>query len=112
MCGLGDLPEARKCFRQALEIYMTVRVVSGVLLTLVGIATLLVAEGEKERALELLALVLHHPLSWQMAKDQAAPLIAKLEAELLPDVVAAAQERGRARNLDATVAELLVELGE
>lgn len=31
-------------------------------------------------------------------------------ATLPPDVVAAAQERGRARDLDATVAELLVEL--
>jgi hypothetical protein len=42
----------------------------------------------------------------------AAPLVAELEAELPPDVVAAAQERGRARDLEATVAELLVELGE
>jgi hypothetical protein len=33
-------------------------------------------------------------------------------ATLPPEVVAAAQERGRARELDATVAELLVELGE
>jgi hypothetical protein len=38
-------------------------------------------------------------------------LIAELEAELSPDVVAAARERGRARDLEVTVAELLVELG-
>jgi hypothetical protein len=31
--------------------------------------------------------------------------------ELSLDVVAAAQERGRARDLEATVAKLLVELG-
>jgi hypothetical protein len=37
--------------------------------------------------------------------------IATVAATLPPEVVAAAQERGRARDLDATVAELLVELG-
>ena len=68
-------------------------------------------EGEKERALELLALVLHHPISWQWAKDRAAPLVAQLEAELSPDVAAAAWERGRASDLEETVAELLDELG-
>lgn len=34
-----------------------------------------------------------------------------ITATLPPEVVAAAQERGRARDLDATVAELLEELG-
>ena len=33
-------------------------------------------------------------------------------ATLPPEAVAAAQERGRARDLKATVAELLAELGE
>ena len=90
---------------------MTVRLISLALLTLVGIATLLTAEGEKERALELLALVLHHPVSWQWTKNRAAPLVAELEAELSPEVVAAAQARGQARDLEATVAELLADLG-
>jgi hypothetical protein len=59
----------------------------------------------REGALELLALILCHPASWPWAKDRAAPLVAQLEAELPPDVVAAAQERGRARDLEVTVAE-------
>jgi len=80
-------------------------------LALAGTATLLAAEGEKERALELLALVLHHPASWQWTKDRAAALVAELEAELSPDAVAAALEHGRTRDLAATVAELLAELG-
>ncbi len=79
---------------------------------LVGIAALLAAEGEKEWALELLTLFSHHPTSWHWMKHhRAAPLIAQLEAELPPDVVAAAWERGRARDLEPTVAELLAELG-
>ena len=44
--------------------------------------------------------------------DVAGKHIAAVAATLPPEVVAAAQERGRARDLDATVAELLAELGQ
>ena len=111
-CGLGDLPGARRYHHQALAEVARIGHSYVFPLNLVGIAALLAAEGEKERALELLALVIHHPISWRWMKHhRAAPLIAELEAELPPDVVAAAWERGRARDLDATVTELLVELG-
>jgi ATP/maltotriose-dependent transcriptional regulator MalT len=40
------------------------------------------------------------------------PLLAQLEAELPPDVFAAAVERGKALDLDATVQELLAELSQ
>jgi len=45
-------------------------------------------------------------------EDVAGRHIAAVAATLPPEVVTAAQERGRARDLEATVAELLVELGE
>jgi hypothetical protein len=77
-----------------------------------GIAALLMREGQKERALELLAFVLSHPLTWQWIKDRAAPLVNELKAELSPDGFSAAQERGRARDLWATAEELLAELEE
>jgi predicted ATPase len=109
-CGLGDLRKARECFLQAAETAMKVGVAPLALLTLVGTAQLLAAEGEGERGAELLALVLHHPASWQWAKDRASPLIAQQEAELPPDAWAAAWERGQARGLEATVAELLPEV--
>jgi hypothetical protein len=111
MCGLGDFKRARRYFYQALETAMAVGEMSRLPLVLVGTATLLAGEGEKERALELLALALHHPASWQWTKDRAAVLVAELEAGLSPDAVAAALERGRTRDLEATVAELLAELG-
>jgi hypothetical protein len=44
-------------------------------------------------------------------EDIAGRHLAAVAATLLPDVVSAAQERGRARDLEATVAELLIELG-
>jgi xanthosine utilization system XapX-like protein len=90
---------------------MSVRATAPALLTVVGIAALLAGEGKKEWAAELLALVLGHPYTWQWTKDRAAPLVAELEAELSPDRLRAAQERGRARDLDATAGELLAELG-
>ncbi len=111
-CGLADLRKARESFLHALETATTVRVAPLALLTLVGTARLLAAEGEAERASELLGLVVHHPASWQWAKDRASPLIALLEVELAPDVWAAAWERGQARDLEATVAEWLLELGQ
>ena len=110
MCGLGDFQRARTCFYQALETTMMVGQMSQLLLALVGTAILLAAEGERERALELLALALHHPASLQWAKDRATSLVTELEAELSPDVAAAALERGRTRDLEATVAKLLDEL--
>jgi len=111
-CGQGDSQAAKRYFRGALETAMTERLIPWVLSIFDGIAMLLAREGERERALELLTWVAHNQASAQFSKDTAASLIAELEVELPPDVVAAAQERGRARDLDITVAELLVELGK
>jgi tetratricopeptide (TPR) repeat protein len=109
-CGLGDLQAAKRYFHEALETAMTERAIPWVLSIFDGIPMLLAREGERERALELLTWVVHNQASAQISRDTAAPLVAELEAELPPDVVAAAQARGRARDLEATVAELLVEL--
>ncbi len=77
-----------------------------------GIALLLADLGKKERALELYALASRYPLvaNSRWFEDVAGRRIAAVAATLPPEVVAAAQERGRARDLEATVAELLAEL--
>jgi tetratricopeptide (TPR) repeat protein len=111
-CGLGNYRDARKYLHRSLELAISGLMPSRHLLTLVGVARVLAKQGDRERALELLALVVNHRFSWQMAKDQAAPLISELEAELPPEVVAAAWERGKARDLEATVDELLAALAE
>jgi tetratricopeptide (TPR) repeat protein len=110
-CGLGNYADARRHLRRSLELAVAAQMPSRHLLTFVGVARVLAKQGDQERALELLALVTHHRFSWQMAKDQAAPLIAELEAELPDEVATMAWERGRDRDLDATVAELLHDLG-
>jgi tetratricopeptide (TPR) repeat protein len=111
-CGLGNYVEAKRYLHKSMDLAASAHLPSRQPLALVGVSRVLAKEGESERALELLALVMTHRMSWQMAKDQAAPLIEELKAELPPEAVAAAWERGQARDLDATVAELLVELGE
>jgi hypothetical protein len=79
-----------------------------------AIALLLADQDEVERAVELYALALRYPFvsSSRWFEDIAGRHIASAAAILPPDVVAAAQERGRARDLDETVKELLVELEE
>jgi tetratricopeptide (TPR) repeat protein len=77
-----------------------------------AMALLFLDDGEIERAVELYALASRYPYvacsHW--LEDVAGKHIAAMAAGLPADVVAAAQDRGRARDMDATVKELLVEL--
>jgi hypothetical protein len=59
---------------------------------------------------ELAELALHHPESRAETRDRASELLEELQASLPPAAFAAAQERGRARDLWETAAELLAEL--
>jgi hypothetical protein len=77
---------------------------------LAGAADLLSREGKVEKAFELLVLVSEHEASWRETKDRAIAFLSELEAELPPEVVSAAKEQGRKRNLAAIVEELLAEL--
>jgi hypothetical protein len=83
-----------------------------VLVAVPGVALLVATQGEIERAVELYALVLRHPFvaNSPWFEDIAGRQIAAAAAELPVAVVAAAQARGRARDLQATVMELLEEL--
>ena len=73
----------------------------------VGIATLL-ARPDKALAVELAALARHHPSSTEEMKARAKGVLDSLRAGLSAGVFAAAEERGRSRDLETTLAELLV----
>jgi predicted ATPase len=105
--GAGDFQAAERYFYGVLGVAVKAQWMRAVLHALTGVAHLLARTGEPERALELLTLILGHPASHQEFKSRAARLQAELTAELPPEVIEAAQKRGRARELDATVAELL-----
>ena len=84
------------------------------LCALPAMALLLAGQGDCERAVELYALALRYPL---VAKSHwLADVVGKqitAAANTLPaERVGLLQERGRARDLEATVAELMAELCE
>ena len=73
---------------------------------------LLADQGEVERALELYSLASRHPFvgQAQLFEDITGQHITTIAATLPPDVVEAAQARGRARDMWDTASELLEEL--
>ena len=112
--GLGDLRQAARHLHEALRIAIEIRGFGPLIRALPGIALLLADEGQTERAVELYALAFRYPYvaNSRWFEDVIGKHIAALAATLPPDVVAAAQERGRARDLWETAEERLEELGE
>jgi tetratricopeptide (TPR) repeat protein len=112
--GLEDTPEARQHLCHALELAEESGVVPPLLWALPATALLLAGEGDLERAVELYALASGYPLVAESRwfEDVVGKQI-KVAASTLPaERVAILQERGRARDLEATAAELLAELCE
>jgi len=112
LVGIGELQDAKEYLRKSVEISHSLQHKCDELLAIKAISAYFAAHGEGAKALELLAFVNNHPAAWQWTKGRAAALASQLEIELPPKVVLESKERGRARNLDATVAELLTELEE
>ena len=112
--GLSQLSWAGQCLSEALRIYSETGVFFSPMYGLPAAALLLADGGQDERAVELYALASRYPFvaNSRWFEDVAGRHIAAVAAALPPDVVAAAQERGRARDLEVTVAELLEELEE
>jgi tetratricopeptide (TPR) repeat protein len=112
--ALGQVSQARQHLSKALRAGAETGAFFLLVPTLPGVALLLADQGEVERAVALYGLASRYPLvaNSRWFEDIAGKRIAAVAATLPPDVVTAAQERGRARDLEATVAELLVELAE
>jgi DNA-binding SARP family transcriptional activator/predicted ATPase len=112
--GLGDSREARTNLRRSFQLAVDLGVVPPLLWALPTTALLLAGEGEHERAVELYALASRYPLVAQSRwfAGVIGEKIAEVAATQPSDQVAVAEKRGRARDLEATVAELLSELHE
>ena len=110
--GLGQLPQARQYISEALRIATGTEEFWPPVYVLPALALLLVDRGEVERAVELYGLASRYPhvANSRWFEDVAGRHIAAAATVLPPDAVAAAQERGRARDLWDTVKELLAEL--
>jgi hypothetical protein len=110
---LGNVPQARQHIYEALQTAADIRSFMTSLMVLTQVVLLLTVQGEKELAVELYALASRYPAvtNSRAAEDLVGRHIVAVATTLPPEVVAAAKERGQARDLDATVKELLVELG-
>jgi len=114
---LGQPTQAQQQFYQVLQGVVETKGI-GAYLPLVhvlpGIALLMADRGELERAVDLYALASTQGIvaNSQWFEDIAGRQIAAAAKTLPPDVVAAAEARGRARDLWETAAELLAELVE
>lgn len=118
-CALEQYPEAQQHLQAALQIATEGQMTPIALDVVVGIAMIMSHQPTaasapsltqtKERAVEILALVLIHSASGREAQDRARRLLAELAAELPHQAVADAQERGQARRLEEIVAEILAE---
>jgi tetratricopeptide (TPR) repeat protein len=111
---LGQSAQARAHLRETL--CLSREMLDGVtpLLALPAAALLFASLGQAERAVELYALASRYGVvaNSRMWEDVAGREIAALAETLPPEVAAAAQERGRGRELWTTVEELLHALSE
>ncbi|UCC53916.1 MAG: tetratricopeptide repeat protein, partial [Anaerolineaceae bacterium] len=108
-CGLGDYSLARQRLQKTLRSTSPFRTPAMANLVLPAAALILAHEGEKEPAVELLALAYHHPTN-PKALLEKWPLLTRFQREaevgLSPEVYLAAWARGRAFDFDVAVATL------
>jgi hypothetical protein len=112
--GLNHRHEAWQHLATALEWASRHQEFRELMVTLAGIALLLADEGQIERAVELYALASRYPFvaNSRWFEDVVGNTLAEVAATLPAERVAVLQERGRARDVVTTAAELLAELCE
>ncbi len=110
--ALGKTGEATRHLLNALQIAVDVGAMPPLLWALPAAALLLVDGGEQERAVELYALASRYPLVAESCwfEDVVGQQIASIATTLPPERVAAIEEIGRTRDLEATTRELITEL--
>jgi hypothetical protein len=107
-CGLGQFEAARQDLQEALQTTFEGKIV-GSLVHILPIAGLYLASvAEPEQAVEVNALAMRYPYvaNSRWFEDVVGKHIAAAASTLPPEVVAAAQERGRERDLWVTAEEL------
>ena len=112
--GLGDREAAREHLVRALRWATGRGSYLALVETLPAAAWLLSEQGEVERAVEIYALACTLPAVANSVwyQDVVGRPIAEAAESLPPEVVTAAKERGRARDMNATLEELLAEWGD
>jgi tetratricopeptide (TPR) repeat protein len=107
--GLGNLTQARLYLGEALQTGASVNSFLSTILALSGVALWMARTGEVERAVELWALLSRYPLvsNAPFFQDIVGRFIDAAAADLPPEMVAAARERGMAGDLYAVAKAFL-----
>ena len=109
--ALGDVDEAQRTLRAALDRAHASAAISLELLALSGVGAVLRETGQRERAATVLTFALGHeqlPAAYGFA---ARPALEALEAELPPDQLAAARLAAAAASLEDLVTQALEPVG-
>lgn len=113
LCGLaqvqvemGRYEDARQNFRQSLTIAREIGSEVLVEAALVESSALLALEGERERAIEVLAMIVERPSREQEIQDRAEQLIAEIGPQLLSQDFQAAYNQGKAYTLEEILGQL------
>jgi predicted ATPase/DNA-binding SARP family transcriptional activator len=111
-CGSGQLARAHETLSAALQMATELQYAYPIMYGLPAVGLLLAHQGEAERAVELYETASHYPLvvSSRWFADIAGATIDAAAANLPVEVVAEAKARGQARDLHATLSELLAQL--
>jgi len=107
LLALENQAEAGLVWREALRIATDIHGTPVALEALAGLASLRAKQGDREHALEMLLMVLNHPASLQVTKNQADRLRAELEAQLTPIQIETIQAHAREKTFEAVVEDLL-----
>jgi tetratricopeptide (TPR) repeat protein len=102
-----DFPGARRYLVEALKIAHENNALTRVTDVLYRIGDLLRRTGQPEAAVEYLTFVQVHPATDDRVRTGAKEFLEELAAVLPPEVLGAAQARGRAHTLDGLVANVL-----
>jgi tetratricopeptide (TPR) repeat protein len=112
LVGIGNFSEGRQALQEAICWARERRSWDLVLVPMVGFAALCAATGELEKAVELAAFVIEHPLSWNETKSRAALELARASQGLSESMLQAAKAHARSMSLDEAVQFALASPGE
>ncbi len=106
VAGLGQYQEAESHFREALQLALPEQSADYILPAMTGLAYLMGKAGQTERAIEVLTFALDRFQNVIEMRMLIERYLAELKAELLPEMFAAAQERGKALQFEAALQTL------
>jgi hypothetical protein len=109
-----DLEQAQQFFLKSLRISQECGQTREMLASLRDVASVYIAQGNLETALQLLAVVLNHPVSEQNSlnrperlRDEVEKVRAQIEGQLDPERYKSAWETGQRQRLAEAVSQIL-----